>query len=246
MNRQEIDALVKTMNVDTATGPVDTRVQQITVRLLADLFQAIEDLDISQSELWKGLEYFTDAGQANELGLLAAGLGLEHYLDLRADEADAKAGIYLAAITALIPVLVSLLPTLWSDKSNKWLGCLGLFIFVWAVAYLLRAGAWAFRTLQVAGFAQLGPGELVKSWNKRTPKAALAKQLSSAVLYNYPLVNRKVSGIKMTHEYLLRAFLSFTILLVLQVMWPVGTWVVDEGQKLISPNPLSPLIMCFS
>uniref|UniRef100_A0AAR5QG24 Catechol dioxygenase N-terminal domain-containing protein n=1 Tax=Dendroctonus ponderosae TaxID=77166 RepID=A0AAR5QG24_DENPD len=55
--------------------------------------RAIEDLDISQSELWKGLEYFTDAGQANELGLLAAGLGLEHYLDLRADEADAKAGI---------------------------------------------------------------------------------------------------------------------------------------------------------
>jgi len=41
----------------------------------------------------KGLEYFTDAGQANELGLLAAGLGLEHYLDLRADEADVKAGI---------------------------------------------------------------------------------------------------------------------------------------------------------
>ena len=35
MNRQEIDALVKTMNVDTATGPVDTRVQQITVRLTA-------------------------------------------------------------------------------------------------------------------------------------------------------------------------------------------------------------------
>lgn len=160
--------------------------------------------------------------------------------------ADAKAGIYLAAITALIPVLVSLLPTLWSDKSNKWLGCLELFIFVWAVAYLLRAGAWAFRTLQVAGFTQLGPGELVKSWSKKTPKAALAKQLSSAVLYNYPLVNRKVSGIKMTHEYLLRAFLSFTILLVLQVMWPVGAWVVDEGQKLMSPNPLSPLIMCFS
>ena len=93
MNRQEIDALVKKMNVDTATGPVDARTQQIVVRLLSDLFQAIEDLDLSQSEVWKGLEYFTDAGQANELGLLAAGLGLEHFLDLRADEADAKAGI---------------------------------------------------------------------------------------------------------------------------------------------------------
>ncbi len=93
MNRQQIDTLVKKMNVDTATNPVDARIQQIVVRLVGDLFQAIEDLDISQTELWKGLEYFTDAGQANELGLLAAGLGLEHYLDLRADEADAKAGI---------------------------------------------------------------------------------------------------------------------------------------------------------
>lgn len=39
------------------------------MRLLGDLFQAIEDLDIQPSEVWKGLEYFTDAGQANELGL---------------------------------------------------------------------------------------------------------------------------------------------------------------------------------
>lgn len=93
MNRQQIDVLVKQMNVDTATGEVNPRIQQIIVRLLGDLFQAIEDLDISQTELWKGLEYLTDAGQANELGLLAAGLGLEHYLDLRADEADVKAGI---------------------------------------------------------------------------------------------------------------------------------------------------------
>ncbi|MCQ2996545.1 hypothetical protein NLO95_20790, partial [Pseudomonas syringae] len=49
--------------------------------------------------------------------------------------ADAKAGIYLAAITALIPVLVSLLPTLWSDKGSKVLGLALLFIFAWAVAY---------------------------------------------------------------------------------------------------------------
>lgn len=93
MNRQDIEVLVKKMNVDTATGPVDTRVQDIVVRLVTDLFIAIEELDLSQTEVWKGLEYFTDAGQANELGLLAAGLGLEHFLDLRADEKDAQAGI---------------------------------------------------------------------------------------------------------------------------------------------------------
>ena len=94
MEHAKIDALVSKMNVDTATGPVDARVQQVVVRLLSDLFKAIEDLDITPSEVWKGLEYMTDAGQANELGLLAAGLGLEHFLDLRADEADAKAGIH--------------------------------------------------------------------------------------------------------------------------------------------------------
>lgn len=31
MNRQQIDALVKQMNVDTAKGEVDARVQQIVV-----------------------------------------------------------------------------------------------------------------------------------------------------------------------------------------------------------------------
>ncbi|MFD2642663.1 hypothetical protein [Pseudomonas japonica] len=160
--------------------------------------------------------------------------------------ADAKAGIYLAAITALIPVLVSLLPTLWNEKSNKWLGCIGLFLFGWAVAFLLGAGAWAFKTLKVAGFAQLGPEELAKSWKRRCPKAALAKQLAGAVLYNYSLVNQKVTGIKLTHEYLLRAFVSFTVLLVLQVVWPVGTWVVEEINKSLStPSPTS-LIMCYS
>lgn len=93
MNREQISDLVKQMNVDTATGPVDTRIQKIIVRLVTDLFQAIDELDIQPSEVWKGLEYLTDAGQSNELGLLAAGLGLEHFLDLRADEVDLQAGL---------------------------------------------------------------------------------------------------------------------------------------------------------
>ena len=93
MNRQEIDTLVKKMNVDTATGEVNPRVQQVVVRLLGDFFQAIQDLDLTQTEVWKGLEYIVDSSKSNELGLLAAGLGLEHFLDLHADEVDAKAGI---------------------------------------------------------------------------------------------------------------------------------------------------------
>ncbi|MDN0076828.1 catechol 1,2-dioxygenase [Crenobacter sp. SG2303] len=93
MTHNEIDALVKNFIVDTASGEVNSRIQQIVVRLTSDLFKAIEDLDLSPSEVWKGLEYFAEAGATHELGLLAAGLGLERFVDIRMDEAEAKAGI---------------------------------------------------------------------------------------------------------------------------------------------------------
>ena len=84
MNHQQIDQLVKTFNIDTAKGQVNPRVQEITVRLVADLFKAIEDLDMSPHEVWKGMEFLIDAAKANEIGLFAAGLGLERFVDIRA------------------------------------------------------------------------------------------------------------------------------------------------------------------
>lgn len=94
MTHPEIAALVRQFLVETATqGTPDPRVQQVVVRLTTDLFQAIEDLDLSPSEVWKGIEYFAEAGATHELGLLAAGLGLERFLDIRADEAEARAGL---------------------------------------------------------------------------------------------------------------------------------------------------------
>ena len=93
MNHQQIDQLVKTFNIDTAKGQVNPRVQEITVRLVADLFKAIEDLDMSPHEVWKGMEFLIDAAKANEIGLFAAGLGLERFVDIRADEAEEKAGL---------------------------------------------------------------------------------------------------------------------------------------------------------
>ena len=93
MNHAQIDQLVNNFVVDTAKGPVDARIQQVVVRLLGDLFKAVEDLDLSATEVWKGIEYFAEAGATHELGLLAAGLGLERFIDIRADEADERAGL---------------------------------------------------------------------------------------------------------------------------------------------------------
>lgn len=94
MTHADIQTLVRQFLVDTATqGTPNPRVQQVVVRLTTDLFQAIEDLDLTPSEVWKGIEYLSEAGATQELGLLAAGLGLERFLDIRADEAEARAGL---------------------------------------------------------------------------------------------------------------------------------------------------------
>ena len=93
MTHQDIDRLVKSWIVDSAIRPANPRVQEIVLRLVGDLCKAMEDLDIQPSEFWTGLEYLTAAGKANELGLLTPGLGLERFMDIRADEAEARAGL---------------------------------------------------------------------------------------------------------------------------------------------------------
>lgn len=71
----------------------DRRLKEIMNRLLADLFQAIDDLDISMNEVWSAVAYLGAAGRSNELGLIAPGIGLEHFLDLRLDEEERRAGL---------------------------------------------------------------------------------------------------------------------------------------------------------
>ena len=64
------------------------RVKLVVHRLLSDLLAAIEDLNITPQEFWSGISYLNDLGSAGEAGLLAAGSGLEHLLDLRLDAED--------------------------------------------------------------------------------------------------------------------------------------------------------------
>jgi catechol 1,2-dioxygenase len=58
MRHDQIDELVKSFIVDTATGEFDSRLQQAVLRLTSDLFNAIEDLDLTPTEVWKGHRVF--------------------------------------------------------------------------------------------------------------------------------------------------------------------------------------------
>ena len=71
----------------------DPRMKAIVRRATADLFRLIEEFDIQPDEFWAAMGYLTRLGQSGEVGLLVPGLGLETFLDLRMDQAEAEAGI---------------------------------------------------------------------------------------------------------------------------------------------------------
>ncbi|RTR06912.1 catechol 1,2-dioxygenase [Halomonas nitroreducens] len=68
------------------------RAKQILHRLVGDLFKLIDDFDVTPEEFWSAVSVLNALGQGTQFGLLAPGLGFDHYLDMRMDAADAEAG----------------------------------------------------------------------------------------------------------------------------------------------------------
>ncbi|WP_437882267.1 catechol 1,2-dioxygenase [Pseudomonas sp. LRF_L74] len=69
-----------------------SRMKTVVHRVLTDTIKIIEDLQIAPEEFWKAVNYLNTLGARQEAGLLVAGLGLEHYLDLLLDAEDEEAG----------------------------------------------------------------------------------------------------------------------------------------------------------
>lgn len=90
MSKQSIEALIKQIE-GTETAVADERIKAIINRVVSDLFHTIEEFDVSPSEFWTALNFLGAGGK--EFGLIAAGLGFERLLDVRMDEAEAKAGL---------------------------------------------------------------------------------------------------------------------------------------------------------
>lgn len=68
------------------------RMKALVNRILLDTVKIIEDLDVTTEEFWKAVDYLNRLGSRQEAGLLVAGLGVEHYLDLLLDAQDEAAG----------------------------------------------------------------------------------------------------------------------------------------------------------
>ncbi len=83
--------LDKVSGLDHPSADGSLQMKRIIRKIVGDLFDTIDRFDISDDEFWKALN-FVIAG-APELGLWAAGLGIEHYLDMRADARDSAEGV---------------------------------------------------------------------------------------------------------------------------------------------------------
>jgi catechol 1,2-dioxygenase len=90
-NREVQSLLTKVSGLGNDKG--DARLKRIVHRVVSDLFKTIDEFDIQPDEFWAAVSYLTALGQANEVGLLVPGLGLETFLDLRMDEAECQGGI---------------------------------------------------------------------------------------------------------------------------------------------------------
>jgi catechol 1,2-dioxygenase len=83
------ELLGRAAGLDSPEG--NDRLKKILHRVITDTCRTIEELDITATEFWTAMSYLTRLGQANEAGLLVAGLGIEHFYDLVLDEKERQA-----------------------------------------------------------------------------------------------------------------------------------------------------------
>lgn len=108
MQKAEIEKIAAHLAA-TSSKAANPRAKAIIDRLVLSLMLIIDEFEIQPEEFWAALAQLTAFGAANEYGLLAAGLGLEHYFDLRIDEQEARAGIEPSATPRTIegPLYIS-------------------------------------------------------------------------------------------------------------------------------------------
>ncbi|MGO4665342.1 dioxygenase family protein [Bosea sp. 2RAB26] len=85
------DLAARAAGMDNDKG--DQRTKAVTAQLLYRIMQAIDECDVSMDEFWAAVAFIGRAAKNDELGLLVPGIVLEHFLDLRLDEAERLAGL---------------------------------------------------------------------------------------------------------------------------------------------------------
>lgn len=140
----------------------------------------------------------------------------------RRRSADQKATTYLAFVAAILPLILTVTTAFWDKKAGDVPLWLNISLLIIAILYTLRAGKWAFEVLKVKASHRLGFSDFDKAWKQAEPTIHLTQSILQTIRLNEPGTNEKVSGIKMAHAFLFRAFVAFFFLLVVNILWPVS------------------------
>jgi hypothetical protein len=138
-----------------------------------------------------------------------------------------KASTYLLFASAFAAALIPFLPGILEGKTGSAPRLLIAIILIIAVLYLVAAGIWAFRTLRVGTYHRLDVAELIRIWRDDNPERALIRETFATGRMNYRAVNDKVSCIKMAHQFMVRSFVVFGILLVVEAGWEAAHSVIE-------------------
>jgi len=141
----------------------------------------------------------------------------------RVKTAESKATNLLLFIGALIPLLIYLETAAFDATAKMALVLPSLLIIALAVAYLVKASLWAFRTIDIGNYHRVYSSDLVKIWSDANRvRNGLIEETLIATRLNQETINSKVTALKMTHAFLLRAIVSLSALVLLQVLFK--TW----------------------
>lgn len=133
----------------------------------------------------------------------------------RRKSAESKATTYLAVLAALVPVTLSIEAAEWDQKTGPAPEWLRLMTLIVAVIYTGAAGWYAFKALQVTGIHVVGIYDLAKAWQGSNGQQKLAISTAKHIRASHAAINAKITSIKVTHAHLIRAFLFFIVLLLL-------------------------------
>ena len=146
----------------------------------------------------------------------------------RRKTAETKASNFLLVLAALVPLLTYFESAIWDAKTGTAPKYLTLPALVIAVAYLIGAAFWSFRTVAIGTYHRIGIGDAVTLISDEQSTERLAKSVMMATRRNQEVLNLKVSAAKMAHQFLLRGVLTFCFLLLLQAGFEiaaiVGAW----------------------
>ena len=136
--------------------------------------------------------------------------------DDRRKSAEQKASIYLAALAAIVPLTGTLVNAFSGpqDTFSQWRVAVFLVLLCIVAAYLVAVGIWSFRTIKRDIHHRPDVKDLLAAQESATAKTMLCKAILRCVAYNGSRTNTKVTFMAMAHEFLVRLFVLYVLLLV--------------------------------